>query len=868
MADIVFETLGSKDHHDELRDFQERFDRELNRSSDNSKIIDIHSITKDSTNHYQAPELLRGLLDCINRIEPYGEDSYGRGNQDSSAFVPIPTYNPFESDRKTSRQVVSAVEDFLENYTGHVMNMQSDLVFDHSRSPYLRNIYKARQIQHVAGKMRPLMERKPQPPIPDASILYCRKTAAEPLQQSPRDTEIWLQQQQQLQQQQYKHQDLPSGERGKYWKSMMEEGEELLSRACPRVQRPQPVRQPTPRGSPTPMFGEAPEAQKRQHLLQHPPQPQQQQRSQQHHPPQSARLASPQKQPSMKMLRQYHVSSALAKPIRASISDTAIHDGVAQIWLQQKQQQQLHQQHQQQQQLQLECAIQPPQQQNQYQQFQMRNLPMSAEGDGGRQQLRKIWQPQQQQQPLMQQQHGMVGYAAGTKIQSPTMQLMAQPAIKSGNIVRVVKQQPIDNAMGSISPRPVSGGANSPWNLPVNTALKPNAIPSRGVVYANAGATSIATNNNAGSHGVANRGFGVVGSSLSPSPTALGPYQIGAAPQRPNTQPQQHQQASIWAPSVAPTRALTQQQQQPQQQQQQQQPSFITSASSQVLNGCRAFGPPTSTSNSVSLIAPSVLQPGTVISNGAASTGANGAATTGVILQPGSRLVEVKRVPIQLVSTRPAATFLTLPPTTTAAAGPTSNGNNSGGVNGVCNSNVQPLVSVGKVGQPQSSSQPQQQHTSPPRPWSQQQAFAAGNAFDSQQQSQQRSSMTQQQPSQQQQPLQPQPQPQQQSLWPSSSVGGPFQVSLPGGKLIADNNRNWMDGIVSILEKKSKEGKEAAAAAAAAANTSDDKNNNDNNINNHYNNDKNNDKNNILNQNKSGNYPRLGAMMGWGDGKH
>ena len=83
MADIIFETLGSKDHHDELRDFQARFDRELNRISANSNIIDIHSITKDTTNHHHSPELLRGLLDCINRIEPYGEDSYGRRNQGS-----------------------------------------------------------------------------------------------------------------------------------------------------------------------------------------------------------------------------------------------------------------------------------------------------------------------------------------------------------------------------------------------------------------------------------------------------------------------------------------------------------------------------------------------------------------------------------------------------------------------------------------------------------------------------------------------------------------------------------------------------------------------------------------------------------------
>jgi len=55
----------------------------------------------------------------------------------------------------------------------------------------------------------------------------------------------------------------------------------------------------------------------------------------------------------------------------------------------------------------------------------------------------------------------------------------------------------------------------------------------------------------------------------------------------------------------------------------------------------------------------------------------------------------------------------------------------------------------------------------------------------------------------------PDPRPQQHSF---GAAGGPFQVSLPDGKLITDNNRVWMDGLVSILEKKGNEGKEAAAA--------------------------------------------------------
>ena len=76
MAELHFEALG-KNQHDELRDFHSRFDRELN--SVNPKIIDIHSITKESTNH--CPELLKDLLDCIPAF-PFGEDvikDTGRG---------------------------------------------------------------------------------------------------------------------------------------------------------------------------------------------------------------------------------------------------------------------------------------------------------------------------------------------------------------------------------------------------------------------------------------------------------------------------------------------------------------------------------------------------------------------------------------------------------------------------------------------------------------------------------------------------------------------------------------------------------------------------------------------------------------------
>lgn len=48
----------------------------------------------------------------------------------------------------------------------------------------------------------------------------------------------------------------------------------------------------------------------------------------------------------------------------------------------------------------------------------------------------------------------------------------------------------------------------------------------------------------------------------------------------------------------------------------------------------------------------------------------------------------------------------------------------------------------------------------------------------------------------------------------AATFGEPFQVSLPGGKLIADNNRGWMENIVSILDMKNKEEQEAHHATS------------------------------------------------------
>ena len=76
MAEVHIEALGSKDQHEELRDFHSRFDRELDPMQAGSKIIDIHSTAKEPTNHY--PELLKDLLDCIPYIEPFCGDTKDR----------------------------------------------------------------------------------------------------------------------------------------------------------------------------------------------------------------------------------------------------------------------------------------------------------------------------------------------------------------------------------------------------------------------------------------------------------------------------------------------------------------------------------------------------------------------------------------------------------------------------------------------------------------------------------------------------------------------------------------------------------------------------------------------------------------------
>ena len=150
--------------------------------------------------------------------------------------------------------------------------------------------------------------------------------------------------------------------------------------------------------------------------------------------------------------------------------------------------------------------------------------------------------------------------------------------------------------------------------------------------------------------------------SVSPPP-ALGAFTLATAPQRPSPQPQQH--GSIWATTAIAAR-------QPQQAQQQPQATSYIAAAPQVLNARRAFSPPasTATTNGVSLLAPTVVP--SVIQSRSVISGNSGATTTaGVILQPTPRLVEVKPVPIQLVSARPAApaaatapTFLTLPAAT------------------------------------------------------------------------------------------------------------------------------------------------------------------------------------------------------------
>ena len=96
MAEILFEAIGSKNQHDELLDFHSRFDRELGQSAANPKVIDIHSITKESKNNY--PELIKDLLDHIPFYEPFDGDgakerSRGRVEEDINPHLCFQFYD-------------------------------------------------------------------------------------------------------------------------------------------------------------------------------------------------------------------------------------------------------------------------------------------------------------------------------------------------------------------------------------------------------------------------------------------------------------------------------------------------------------------------------------------------------------------------------------------------------------------------------------------------------------------------------------------------------------------------------------------------------------------------------------------------------
>ena len=79
MAEILFEAIGSKNQQDELLDFHTRFDREISQNATNPKIIDIHSITKESKNNY--PELIKDLLDRIPFYEPFDGNCPNEGSR-------------------------------------------------------------------------------------------------------------------------------------------------------------------------------------------------------------------------------------------------------------------------------------------------------------------------------------------------------------------------------------------------------------------------------------------------------------------------------------------------------------------------------------------------------------------------------------------------------------------------------------------------------------------------------------------------------------------------------------------------------------------------------------------------------------------
>jgi len=791
MAQLEEFTL--KQHYEDLREFG--IDQQIHPNQTEHRIHNVYSTSKESSK--PSNDLLKDLLDCIPHVIPFGEETKIHGDFENS-FKSIQNISAGESSVGHKTDAVHYVEGFLESYTDQLKKFEPSLKFDMS-SPFLRKLYKARQLQHLA-RNQPLAELRmfdrnnvsQQTTIPDTSTIYSHKNTDSENQTRPEQDLVSFEQilQDRPQQQQQK-------EKGKYWKSMV--GEDDDDEIWPRRKSNSSQGSGSSEASVTPLSNLIlEEAQEQQHE-------QQQQGLTQHGRPPATPMSPPHGPQSFQPMcfvsgRQFQPVQARVVPLRAAMSDTAVttiqHNLMPQYTVKAVLSEQ-------------QTSPQKFKPQQQLQEGYPSLGSIGAYGDAPNQQQ---YQQQQQLQPWRSPRRKILGGSKGSQQQpqQPHQLLQQQQPHqfekdKGITMLQYAQQRNYQQTQETIVSMPSS---------PRRSSLQPQTNSQWQSQYA----SGVAVNQQETAQPL--KAANVITWSAKPVGTST-PQPIPAlmltVPTRPaNGVPTT--QASIWtaprpANGVPTTQASiwTAPRQQPQKHTQK--PKQVITASTHLFRG---FGQvPTSAAAQAPQSVPAAVRVG-------------GAASGGVILP--SQLMEVKSQPIQLVPTHPA------------------NAVNASGVGGPAPAaptfvvlSTQPPQPKTMMQQPammqQQTGMVQQQMMNPSSPsrgrtngskgvigsglgggsngdgisiagragiYGKSGANAGGRgsgegrAVGSTNDSATTCGLNK--PS---------------DNWGTAATfGEPFQVSLPGGKLIADNNRGWMENIVSILDMKNKEEKEAHHATS------------------------------------------------------